>query len=66
MFESDLRGPVAICVGGEGRGLPPSVIDNADQHVTIPMRQPVESLNTAVTAALLVYEAHRQRLEASS
>jgi len=65
MFESDLRGPVAICVGGEGRGLAPSVIDNADQHVTIPMQPPVESLNTAVTAALLVYEAHRQRLEAA-
>jgi TrmH family RNA methyltransferase len=53
---------MAICVGGEGRGLAPSLIDNADQHVTIPMRQPVESLNTAVTAALLVYEASRQRL----
>jgi len=65
MFGSDLRGPVAICVGGEGRGLTPSVIDNADQHVTIPMQPPVESLNTAVTAALLVYEAHRQRLEAA-
>jgi RNA methyltransferase, TrmH family len=65
MFDIDLRGPVAIFVGGEGRGLAPAVIDNADQHVTIPMRPPVESLNTAVTAALLVYEAHRQRLEAA-
>lgn len=63
MFDTDLRGPVAIFVGGEGRGLAPTVIDNADQHVTIPMQPPVESLNTAVTAALLVYEAHRQRLE---
>ena len=63
MFVTDLRGPVALCVGGEGRGLPRSVIDNADRLVTIPMRPPVESLNTAVTAALLVYEAHRQRLE---
>jgi TrmH family RNA methyltransferase len=63
MFDTDLRGPVAIVVGGEGRGLAPSVLDHADQHVTIPMRPPVESLNTAVTAALLVYEAYRQRLE---
>jgi tRNA G18 (ribose-2'-O)-methylase SpoU len=46
---------VAICVGGEGRGLAhQSVIDSADQHVTIPLQPPVESLNTAVTAALLV------------
>lgn len=63
MFDTDLRGPVAIFVGGEGRGLAPSVLDHADQHVTIPMRPPVESLNTAVTAALLVYEACRQRVE---
>jgi RNA methyltransferase, TrmH family len=66
LFDVDLRGPVALFVGGEGRGLAPAVIDSADQHVTIPMRPPVESLNTAVTAALLVYEARRQRLEASS
>jgi tRNA G18 (ribose-2'-O)-methylase SpoU len=64
MFDIDLRGPVAIFVGGEGRGLAPAVIDNTDLRVTIPMRPPVESLNTAVTAALLVYEARRQRLEA--
>jgi TrmH family RNA methyltransferase len=63
MFDIDLRGPVAIFVGGEGRGLAPAVIENADHHVTIPMRAPVESLNTAVTAALLVYEASRQRIE---
>jgi RNA methyltransferase, TrmH family len=66
MVDADLRGPVAIFVGGEGRGLAPSVVDKADQHVTIPMRPPVESLNTAVTAALLVYEARRQRLEPAS
>jgi RNA methyltransferase, TrmH family len=63
MFDTNLRGPVAIVVGGEGPGLARAVIDNADQHVTIPMQPPVESLNTAVTAALLVYEARRQRLE---
>lgn len=61
IFDADLSGPMAILVGGEGRGLPPALIDGADERVTIPMQSPVESLNTAVTAALLVYEARRQR-----
>lgn len=57
----DLRGAVAIFVGGEGPGLPPEIVAAADRHVTIPMADPVESLNTAICAALLVYEARRQR-----
>jgi TrmH family RNA methyltransferase len=59
--ESDLRGPVAILVGGEGAGIAPSVVDLADIRVTIPMEPPVESLNAAVAAAVLIYEARRQR-----
>src|SRR5438128_1185103 len=59
--ESDLLGPIAILIGGEGPGLPPALLDSADERVTIPMQAPVESLNTAVTAALIVYEARRQR-----
>ncbi|HEX7793780.1 MAG TPA: RNA methyltransferase [Vicinamibacterales bacterium] len=58
---SDLRAPVAILIGGEGHGLPAGVIDAADVRVTIPMEPPVESLNAAVTAALVAYEARRQR-----
>ncbi len=61
LFEVDLRGPLAILVGGEGAGLPQSLVDQADERVTIPMQPPVESLNTAVTAALMIYEAFRQR-----
>ena len=56
-----LSGPVAILIGGEGLGLPPALVDGADERVTIPMQRPVESLNAAVTAALIVYEARRQR-----
>jgi TrmH family RNA methyltransferase len=56
-----LRGPVALLLGGEGPGLPAAVLDAADAVATIPMRAPVESLNVAVAAALLVYEAARQR-----
>ena len=61
LFESDLRGAIAVLVGGEGPGLAPSQIEIADERVMIPMQPPVESLNTAVSAALIVYEARRQR-----
>jgi RNA methyltransferase, TrmH family len=59
--ECDLREPSAILLGGEGHGLPEALVRLADTHVTIPMRPPVESLNVAVAAALLLYEASRQR-----
>jgi TrmH family RNA methyltransferase len=58
---SDLRAPVAILIGGEGHGLPAALVDAADVRITIPMQAPVESLNAAVTAALVAYEARRQR-----
>ena len=59
--EVDLRGPLAVLVGGEGAGIAHGLVEAADVRVTIPMEDPVESLNAAVTAALLVYEARRQR-----
>ena len=47
-------------VGGEGRGpAGEALVDAADERVTIPMEAPVESLNAAVTAAVLLYEARR-------
>ena len=46
-------GPLAILIGGEGQGLPRPLVDAADERVTIPMQAPVESLNAAVTAALI-------------
>jgi TrmH family RNA methyltransferase len=61
LFEADLSGPIAILIGGEGQGLTRELTDAADERVTIPMQAPVESLNAAVTAALIVYEARRQR-----
>jgi TrmH family RNA methyltransferase len=62
LFDVDLTGAVAVLIGGEGRGLGRSFLDAADVRVTIPMQPPVESLNAAVTAALILYEARRQRL----
>jgi TrmH family RNA methyltransferase len=59
--EVALDGPIALIVGSEGAGLPGTAVAAADERVTIPMTAPVESLNTAVCAALMVFEARRQR-----
>ena len=61
----DWRGRLLLFVGGEGPGLSRDMIDACDARVSIPMQPPVESLNVAVAAALLVYEARRQRVLAS-
>jgi TrmH family RNA methyltransferase len=62
LYDADLARPAVILLGGEGGGLPPEVLALASARVAIPMRPPVESLNVAVAAALLTYEAARQRL----
>jgi TrmH family RNA methyltransferase len=59
---ADLTGPLAIVVGGEGAGLSAATIEASDLRVSIPMAPHVESLNVATAAALLVYEARRQRV----
>lgn len=61
LFEADLTGSVAVLLGGEGMGLPASVVESADVRLSIPMQAPVESLNAAVAAALIAYESRRQR-----
>jgi TrmH family RNA methyltransferase len=63
LFEVDFRSPTAVLIGGEGGGLSDALIDGADERVTIPMQSPVESLNAAVTAAVIAYEARRQRAQ---
>ena len=57
--------PAAIMLGSEGPGLPDELVEAADERFTIPMQPPVESLNVAVAAALVLYEAARQRLDAA-
>lgn len=57
----DLRPPTAVILGAEGSGLDPQLLSVADEQLSIPMRSPVESLNVAVAAGLLIYEARRQR-----
>jgi RNA methyltransferase, TrmH family len=55
------RGKVGLLLGGEGPGLSADVIASTDERVTIPMASPVESLNVAVAAGILVYAARQQR-----
>ncbi len=59
--EIDLRRPVAVVVGSEGSGLAPEARRRATARLRIPLAAPVESLNVGVAAALLLYEAARQR-----
>jgi TrmH family RNA methyltransferase len=54
-------GRIALLLGGEGAGLDPAVVAAAEQRVTIPMARPVESLNVAVAAGILIYAARQQR-----
>lgn len=60
-WEVDWREPVALLVGNEGAGLPEEVEHSADARIRIPMSSGVESLNAAAAAAVLFYEAARQR-----
>jgi TrmH family RNA methyltransferase len=60
-WEVDWREPVALLVGNEGAGLPEEVERSADARIRIPMSSGVESLNAAAAAAVLFYEAARQR-----
>jgi TrmH family RNA methyltransferase len=57
----DLAAPVALIIGNEGNGVPEALAALADGAVTIPCPGPVESLNAAVAASVLLYEAARQR-----
>lgn len=54
-------GPTAFLIGNEGKGLSEELAKQADSYVKIPMEGKLESLNAAVAAALLIYEAKRQR-----
>jgi len=61
MWDTDLSGSLAFVFGAEGRGLRPLVRKTCDAAVSIPLAGQVESLNVSVAAAVLLYEARRQR-----
>jgi TrmH family RNA methyltransferase len=60
-WEIDWCQPIALLVGNEGAGLPEDIVHSADARIQIPMERRVESLNAAAAAAVLFYEAFRQR-----
>jgi TrmH family RNA methyltransferase len=60
-WEVDWCQPVALLVGNEGAGLPEEVERSADARIRIPMASGIESLNAAAAAAVVFYEAARQR-----
>lgn len=61
LYEVELAGPRLLLVGSEGAGLLETIGQEADIRISVPMSQPVESLNVAVAAALIIYEAKRQQ-----
>jgi tRNA G18 (ribose-2'-O)-methylase SpoU len=64
-WEVDWCQPIALLVGNEGAGLPQQIVHSADGRIHIPMAGRVESLNAAAAAAVVLYEAYRQRKKGS-
>ena len=61
LYDADLKGPAAIVIGSEGDGMTRLTAENCDFLVSIPMRGKLNSLNASAAAAILLYEAVRQR-----
>jgi TrmH family RNA methyltransferase len=60
-WETDLRGPLALIVGGEAEGASEQARTLANQTISIPISEKVESLNAGVAGAVLMFEVVRQR-----
>ena len=61
LYNADLKGPAAIVIGSEGDGMTRLAAENCDFLVSIPMKGHISSLNASAAAAILLYEAVRQR-----
>ena len=61
LTSADLKGPAAIVIGNEGEGMSRLVAESCDFKVSIPMKGKISSLNASAAAAILLYEAVRQR-----
>ena len=61
LYDADLKGPAAIVIGSEGDGMTRLAMEACDFLVSIPMRGKLNSLNASAAAAILLYEAVRQR-----
>ena len=58
-----MTGPCAIVMGSEGKGISQSMLDLADEKAALPMTGEISSLNVSVAAAVMMYEAVRQRIK---
>ncbi len=65
-YEQDLTGAIGVVFGNEGRGIRRLVMESCDGVISIPMKPGVDSLNVAVSAGIIIYEARRQRLTQKS
>ena len=63
LYDADLKGPAAIVIGSEGDGMTRLAAENCDFLVSIPMKGDLNSLNASASAAILLYEAVRQRMQ---
>lgn len=61
IWGADLQGPLALVVGGEGKGIRPLVRKSCDRVISIPMRGKVNSLNASVACGIAVFEVLRRR-----
>ena len=64
VYDADLTGPVAIIMGSEGKGISSAMLELADEKAAIPMAGEIGSLNVSIAAAVMLYEAVRQRQKA--
>ncbi len=60
-FKADLTGTVAFVIGNEGAGISPQLLSCTHQHLHIPMKPGIESLNAAVAGSILMFERVRQQ-----
>ena len=62
IYDVDLKGPIAIIMGSEQKGINKSVINLSDESVKLPMYGKIESLNVSVACGVFLYEVVRQRI----
>jgi len=62
IYNQDFTGPAALVVGTESTGLSEEWVNVADHNIIIPMQGQLDSVNVSVSAAIILFEAVRQRM----